>query len=140
MTFAGKAKTQLGQFQFMRLRLFRQLPAKLVEFFAALLERSLECLALAVGRRCESLALALKGLAKLSQSLLVRLRCCGEFVAFAVQITLKFGYFGFPRLQRRLQRFAFAERGGHDIELPIELLLEHPAFGFQRVGDLAWAA
>ena len=55
-----------------------------------------------------SLALAVEWSAKLGHSLLMRLRCGGEFIALTLPLTLKLGYFGFPRLQRRPQRFAFA--------------------------------
>ena len=63
MTFAGETKTQLGQVQFMRLRLFRQLPAKLVQLFVALCRRRRERLAL--GNECG---------VKLGQGLLMCLR------------------------------------------------------------------
>ena len=68
MTFAGKAKTELGQLQFMRLRLFRQLLAKLIEIFTVPLGRRLERLALAVGRRCEGRAFALESPLSVSRS------------------------------------------------------------------------
>ncbi len=147
MTFAGKTKTELGQFQFMRLRLFRQLLAELLQFLTAPLDHRREPRALAVGRRYRGRAFALESRhqrfalafefsAKLSQCLLMRMRCRGEFMSFAFQIALKLGHLGFSCLQQCLQRFPFIRAGGSDIEVPVELMLECFAFGFQRVGVL----
>ena len=57
MTFAGKAKTELGQFQLMRLRLFSQFPVKLVQLFT-----------MPLGRRLERHALWSNSLASVSRS------------------------------------------------------------------------
>jgi len=81
--------------------------AKLVELLAAPLDHCREPSTLAVKSRGQRRTLTLVFGAKPGQRLLLRLRCGRELVAFTLQITLKLGYFGFPRLQRRLQRLAF---------------------------------
>ncbi len=118
----GIARRQLRR-EFVTLA-FRGKP-KLLELFAGPLRR-----------RLQRLALAIELVAKLGQSCFRHLRLRREFVLRTLQIVTKRGEFGFPSLQGRRQRIAFAQGRGYDVEVPVDVMLQRFAFRFQQIDML----
>ena len=130
IALAAEGEPKLGQFPLTRGQFCRavfalavQIAPKLVAFVDPRLQRRLQRFAPLIERR-----------AKLVQRRFVRGGFGRAFIALPAQGLAKHGKLRLPRLQRSPERLAFGQQRRGDFQVPVDVLLERVAFGFQRVG------